>query len=73
MKYTDQKYRIFLPNIFNLNLNKPVNIHFVLQEILEEPVEQGYKEIVIPIQDPDYWTKQITWSLQKGNSRLKET
>ena len=48
-------------------------MHFVLQEIPEEPVEQGYKETVIPIQDPDYWTKQITWSLQKGNSRLKET
>ena len=45
-----------MPNIFNLNLNKPVNIHFVLQEILEEPVEQGCKETVIPIQYPDYGT-----------------
>ena len=55
-----QKYRVFVPNIFHLNLNKPLNLPPRLQEILEEQVKQDYKGTVIPIQYVDYSTKQKT-------------
>ena len=70
--YRSQKYTLSLPNILTLNINKPLNLPSNVQEILEEPVEQDHKETVIPIQYPDYFAKQIAWSLQKRCSRLKE-